>query len=512
MSEKPKKTHVVSVVLWAVFIAAFASGFIETHLSRVLPGLYFDPLETIEDVPAWLLWVSIFALAGILAATRVWLHPIVRFFKEGDEGLRARAVGRLEGMYRFVIWLCVADGALTCVTNAVYVFQGSGQPTVQKLVAGAVVPTVVSTYFQVYFTILFIEPYLFSKVAPRLYDEKALYEKKKGLTMSVRSRLWLMILNLVVVPMALVALSLVRGAEGFKDVWPVPLGVVVVSLVYILGYCEMLYRTITWPLDELAKKMERVSKGDFEVKTSVLGDDEIGRIKAHFNVMVRDLAERERIRDTFGKFVSVEVAKQLMESGKIRLGGESIEATILFSDIRNFTAMSEKMDPSEVVEFLNEYFSYVTTPIMEHRGVINKFIGDAVMAVFAPQFGSEDHVGDALKAVLGMERRLAEYNTGRKGEDIRFGIGMHTGVLVAGNIGTESRLEYTLIGDTVNIASRIESETKVLKSTILVSDAFHDGLSARDRKGLLFEKCENIRVKGKEKPLTLYKVLEPSAS
>ena len=222
--------------------------------------------------------------------------------------------------------------------------------------------------------------------------------------------------------------------------------------------------------------------------------------------MVDGLAERERLKDTFGRYVSVEVAKRLVETGAVSLGGESIEATILFSDIRDFTAMSEKMPPQELVAFLNEYFSYVPGTITAHNGMINKFIGDAIMAVFAPQFGSKDHVDDALRAALGMRAKLAELNA-RGGPEIRFGVGLHTGTLVAGNIGTEKRLEYTVIGDTVNVASRIESHNKDLGSVILVSSAVYERLSPALRDSVRGERCDNVKVKGRERALVLYKVL-----
>ena len=252
--------------------------------------------------------------------------------------------------------------------------------------------------------------------------------------------------------------------------------------------------------------MTRVAKGDYSAKTSVLDDDEIGEIKAGFNEMVDGLAERERLRDTFGRYVSVEVAKRLVETGAVSLGGESIEATILFSDIRDFTAMSERMPPQELVAFLNEYFSYVTAPISTHNGMINKFIGDAVMAVFAPQFGSKNHVDDAMRAALGMREKLAELNA-RGGPEIRFGVGLHTGTLVAGNIGTEKRLEYTVIGDTVNVASRIESQNRDLGSVILISAAVHERLSPALRATVRSERCDNVKVKGRVQSLVLYKVL-----
>ncbi len=170
--------------------------------------------------------------------------------------------------------------------------------------------------------------------------------------------------------------------------------------------------------------------------------------------------------------------------------------------------MSEKMSAKDVVDFLNSYFSYMTVPIMEHRGVVNKFMGDAVMAVFAPQFGSKNHVDDGMQAVLGMRNKLAEFNSkGTFPYEVRFGVGLHSGVLVAGNIGTEKRLEYTLIGDTVNIASRIETENKALNSNILISDEVYRRTSPELKKGISFEKCENVRLRGKAQPITLYKVL-----
>ena len=220
-----------------------------------------------------------------------------------------------------------------------------------------------------------------------------------------------MVGSLVVVPMLLVSATLVSHHSSLSAIWPVPVTIVIASLCYLIGYLEVLYQSITSPLAELVKKMELVAGGDFTVRTSVLSDDELGRIKGHFNEMVEGLAQRERIKDTFGKFLSVEVARRLLDSGDIELGGEDIEATILFSDIRSFTTLSEAMSAKAVVSFLNSYFAHVTEPIMERGGFINKFIGDAVMGVFAPQFGSRLHVDDALLAALGMRERLADFNT-----------------------------------------------------------------------------------------------------
>jgi adenylate cyclase len=318
---------------------------------------------------------------------------------------------------------------------------------------------------------------------------------------SVHAKLILLVVNLILLPLALLELMRRTGA-GASDAWPV----IAATFIFAVGYLEILYRSIARPLNRLNEKMRQVAKGDYAAKTTVLDDDEIGELKAGFNEMVDGLAERERLKDTFGRYVSVEVAKRLVESGAVSLGGESIEATILFSDIRDFTSMSERMPPQELVAFLNEYFSYVTVPISAHNGMINKFIGDAVMAVFAPQFGSKNHVDDAVRAALGMRAKLAELNA-RGGPEIKFGVGIHTGTLVAGNIGTEKRLEYTVIGDTVNVASRIEGQNKDLGSVILISETVHERLSPGLRAEVRGERCDNVKVKGREQALVLYKLL-----
>lgn len=508
MSESKPKVHIYNHTIVAVILAAVCSIAIAQHFAAVLPNwLYEDPLAHEEFTPDWLAMIHLALFLIYLTAAKLWNRPVHLYLNEGREELKDLARKRINGFYRFFILLSVIVTVAEQALSIPVAYMKTGSMPPQLLFGYFLIPSVLGTYYFIYLVILYLEPYIFNKVVPRLYEGEELFRLKKGATLSIRLKLWLLVISLVVVPMLLVSASVLQHQEHFTAIWPAPVAFVLVALTYILGYCEVLYKSITQPLDELVRKMERVARGDFSVKTRVYSDDELGRIKGHFNIMLDDLAERERLKDTFGKYVSVEVAKQLIESGKIELGGENIEATIIFSDIRNFTSMSEKMSPKDVVEFLNTYFSYITTPIMDHNGVINKFIGDAVMAVFAPQFGSEDHVDDALKAVLDMRGKLDEFNE-KSAMDARisFGVGLHTGVLVAGNVGTETRLEYTLIGDTVNIASRIESQNKKLDSTILISQDAYDRAGPEVRKKATFEKCENIRIRGKEKPLTLYKV------
>jgi len=485
-------SQIYQQVFFAFVLAFFCMLAFSTHLETLLPPEAPRPAWFANFYAAW----SLLSLAALLW----WVRPIQICLESGREDLKLLARRRTSGLYRFIVLLS-AVRALPAAALALASLDAAA-------FARTALMSAAEGYYLAYLCILCLEPYLFSAIMPALYSGPELFKHKKGATLSIRLKLWLMVGSLVVVPMLLVSASLVQHHKSLAAIWPVPVTIVVVSLCYIIGYLEVLYQSITAPLAELVRKMELVADGDFTVRTSVLSDDELGRIKGHFNEMVEGLAQRERIKDTFGKFLSVEVARRLIDSGDIELGGEDIEATILFSDIRGFTALSETMSAKAVVGFLNAYFAHITGPIMEHGGFINKFIGDAVMGVFAPQFGSRNHVDDAVKAALEMRAKLAEFNAGgTMSEPVNFGVGIHTGPLVAGNVGTEKRMEYTLIGDTVNIASRIEGENKALGSTILISGDAYDRLSPELRSSTSFERHENIRIRGKQKTLTLYKVL-----
>lgn len=517
-------------VLVAVISAAFLAEIFENAFMNLLRS-FFPTNIVLEKIYISRPDGSDITIANILLATiLLWLYwrirPVTKFLKTPDERLRETALHRFNGIYKTIIIFFVLS-SLCNIWRFLYTNYGNpafSYSYMPYFLAGELF----RFYYSTYFTVLYLEPLLFLNVAAEFYDDKTLYEKKKGLALSIKTKLYLMIFNLLIIPMLMIAGHAylipvpyleapdINGALAdtrtffytLKKCKSYTTIIIIVSLTYAIGYIEMLYKSINRPLDTLLKKMDQLASGDLAVRTTVLSDDEIGTLKYNFNVMVESLAERERLRETFGKFVSIEIAKHLMASDQIDLGGEDIEATILFSDIRNFTAMSEKMSAREVVDFLNEYFSFITEPIMNNKGVINKFIGDAVMALYIPHLGSTDHVADAVRSAVGMREKLKQFNELKKMPvEVSFGIGIHTGVLVAGNIGTAARLEYTVIGDTVNVASRIESENKTFKSDILISEETFLKLGADFKGAHAFEKCEPVSVKGKQKPLILYKIV-----
>lgn len=224
--------------------------------------------------------------------------------------------------------------------------------------------------------------------------------------------------------------------------------------------------------------------------------------------MADSLAEKEFMRDTFGKIVDPEVRDYLMKENFLQggaLGGETRKVSVLFCDIRSFTAMSEKMEAAEVVSLLNRYFTALGKCIAAHHGIINKYIGDAIMAIFGAPVQSENSARDAFEAALDMRKALTELNKAFEAEGLpvlRFGIGIHTGPVFAGTIGAENRMEYTVIGDTVNTASRLESLCKTYETDLLVSGASAEEIAAAGNVQLDF--VADAQIRGKEEPMKIF--------
>jgi adenylate cyclase len=221
--------------------------------------------------------------------------------------------------------------------------------------------------------------------------------------------------------------------------------------------------------------------------------------------------ERARIREMFGKYVSDEVVDKLLgEEHRPDLGGEALTVTVLFSDIRGFTSLSEKLSAHEVVEMLNAYFTRVCGAILAQGGTVDKYIGDAVMAVFGSPVRHPDHARRAVRAALGMAREadgfrqwMRERFPERGLAEFGVGVGLHTGEAVIGDIGTPRRKEFTAIGDTVNAASRLEGVTKEMGCVIVASESTVRAAGPGVRTG----KFEHIKVKGKAEALPFYEVV-----
>jgi adenylate cyclase len=218
-----------------------------------------------------------------------------------------------------------------------------------------------------------------------------------------------------------------------------------------------------------------------------------------------DALDRRRFRDSFARYLSRDVmAKVLADAPSLQ--GEYREVSILFSDLRGFTTMSERMQPADIAAHLNEYFDAMTAAIFKHRGMINDFVGDAVMAIFGAPMSDSEHAWNAVQSALDMDRALARLNEQWKEKglvELRMGVGIHTGRVFAGNVGGRDRIKYTVIGDPVNVASRVEGLNKDLSTTLLVTEetlaAVGDRIRVRD--------CGLVAVKGRVEKVRVFEVL-----
>ena len=278
---------------------------------------------------------------------------------------------------------------------------------------------------------------------------------------------------------------------------------IVLNLGILIVY--LFSKTLTRPIKRLVEATKEIENGNFKVDIKRTGSDEVGDLTESFVRMGVGLGEREKIKDAFGKFVNKEVAEKVMR-GELKLGGELVTAPVFFSDIRSFTAISEKLEPEEVVEFLNEYLTRMVDCVNKTGGVVDKFIGDAIMAIWGTPVSAGNDTENAVNCALMMRNVLMKFNEGRgsvKRPLIQIGCGINTGPVIAGQIGSHERMEYTVIGDTVNVASRIESLNKPFGTDILISqDSFNlvEGIFS-------IEPMQKIMIKGKSKPQQIYAVL-----
>ena len=265
---------------------------------------------------------------------------------------------------------------------------------------------------------------------------------------------------------------------------------------------------ITNPIEDLVDASAKIERGDFALDIEPRSQDEIGLLTSSFIHMSKGLAEREKLMVSFSKFTNKTIAKKAA-SGELALGGENRNATIFFSDIRSFTAMSETMQPKEVVEFLNAYMTRMVNCVNETHGVVDKYIGDAIMAVWGAPDSAGSPAADALNAVtaaLMMRVSLFRFNKSRKEKGlppVKIGCGINSGPVVAGQIGSDERMEYTVIGDAVNLASRTEALNKPFATDILITENTYNLIKDK----VIVEEMPGVHVKGKTDAIKMFAVI-----
>ncbi len=276
----------------------------------------------------------------------------------------------------------------------------------------------------------------------------------------------------------------------------------------ILGH--QVTRSIQRPVGMLSDFAHRIGSGDLTGRLTLTGRDVTGRLAKALNDMAEGLQERDHVKEVFGRYIATQVSDEILK-GQVNLGGEARQVTILFSDIRNFTSMSEQMTPAQVVAFLNDYFSEMVDAVFEQNGMLDKFMGDGLMAVFGVFGDTADHQRRSVLAALRMKALLGKINGERAvagKAPIAIGIGIHTDEVIVGNIGSRKRLEFTVVGDGVNVSSRLQGLNKEFGTTILVSETTFQALKDE------FE-CRQMpeaTLRGRAKDLRFYEIISAKAT
>ena len=271
--------------------------------------------------------------------------------------------------------------------------------------------------------------------------------------------------------LGIVALAVVDFAgDGLDHGQLVAATLFLAALALAVGLFAMLVaaRSVSEPLAAVRGALERLQQGDFESCTPVDDGSEVGLLQAGFNGMAAGLGERERLREAFGTFVDPHLTERVLEEGT-DLAGEEVQLSVMFVDVCDFTPFVERAGAQRVVARLNDLYDLIVPIILRHRGHASKFIGDGLLAVFGAPERLSDHAERAVGAALDIARAVEN----RFGDELRVGIGVNSGRVVAGTIGGGGRLDFTVIGDPVNTAARVEAATRQTGDTILITEATH---------------------------------------
>ncbi|GAA1059430.1 adenylate/guanylate cyclase domain-containing protein [Agromyces bracchium] len=516
MSNSPTSSRRVSRRVATLISAATVFG-------ALIVFAYFaliDPIPVDEAAvsPLETEGIVVFAVAGVVIlvaaiAMVVWLgRPIRRWLRLIEAGTPASEmppnVARLVLIWPLVGASLVAAGSLVVAIFLSILYDDPGN-FVGIAIGGAVGTTIV--YFGT--------DLIWREQIPTFFPDGDL-SSIHAFRLSVRRRL-LLAFALIggLTPTLLVVLTQARtramlDAENPRAI----LDNLVVVQLYILGVgllagvitAVLVARAIVGPLEALQAAMGRVENSELDTRVAVTTNDELGYLGERFNVMTDGLRQGERLRELFGLYVSAEVAQAAVESGA-GLGGTLVDCTVVFSDIRDFTTLSEQMPPARLVDVINRYMTAMVSVIVDHGGVVTRFGGDSVLAVFGtPLNPMADHADRAVRTAIGMRRALAAFNdeeTLDRLPNLRSGIGIATGPVIAGNIGGRERIEYTVMGDAVNLAARLEEKTKEAGAPILMSAETYQALDGADAPHA--RALTDLEIKGKRSPVTAYALAEP---
>ncbi len=282
--------------------------------------------------------------------------------------------------------------------------------------------------------------------------------------------------------------------------------IVLIFLIIGILISIILVNFLVRPIGYLVGGVQAIGKGDYDVQIKLKTNDELGLLTEVFNETAKSLKEKELLKGAFSRYVSGDVMEEILKDpSKLSLHGKRIKATMLFTDIRGFTSMSENLEPEQVVAVINEYLTLQTDKVLKWKGVLDKFVGDCVMAVYGVPVPKEDDAYRAVMTAIDIRDGIKKLNAIRekmKQITVGIGIGLNTGIVVSGNMGSPQKMDYTVIGDNVNLASRLEANAPA--NTIYVSESTYN--ETKDK--FVYRELEPISVKGKKDLIKIYEPIE----
>jgi len=311
---------------------------------------------------------------------------------------------------------------------------------------------------------------------------------------------------------ALITFSADTMSQAIHDAIRAIVAATVLMIVLGIITSVVMGRRLSRPIHDLMDASRAIDQGNLRYRIRDRRNDEIGHLMDAFNTMAAGLLEKSQVENAFSRFVSTNVARQILENlDHIKLGGQHMKGSVLFADIVGFTSMSEKLTPDEVAKLLNEYFSYISLASQLHRGTIDKYMGDCAMVVFGIPDSDEEHAFNAVSCAVMIQRLVERLNAQRVREGkfpIHFRIGVNSGTMLAGNMGSQERMQYTVVGDSVNLAARLYDAAGA--GQIIVTEEFCNDPSVQGR--IIARRHKSIRLRGKSRPVTTHLVRDVAAT
>lgn len=470
----------------------------------------------------WIFFLLFFAIASLLAlaAQYVAQRPISRHAtalkqnRKIDAALQAKARARLLNLPFIIALIDLSMFVIVPLTVMTTLDFFRGTPF--KMFLFIFFRTFLLGLIAAWLSFFLIEAHARTRLVPLFFPRGRLTAVPGTIRLSILRRIRLLNMAGTLNPLLLllITIAFITWEAGETEMTAAMLGreILIFTLMLSVVFGVVIFKlnalvsgSIIQPINNMLKVVEQVKGDDFTPRVRVVSNDEIGVLGDTGNAMIRGLADRKRIRDAFGRYTTPEIRDQIL-SGHIPVDGELRTATLLFSDLRGFTAYVEENPPKEVIKSMRAYFTAMQKTIRQHNGLVLQYVGDEIEAVFGIPIDHPGHADSAVLAALEMRKSLDQLNSQRTvlgKPPFAHGIGICTGQVLAGITGSDNRQSYTLIGSTVNLASRIEALTKKVGWDILVSEETAAGLA----QAFPLKKEQPQFIKGYSRPVTVYRLL-----